>query len=164
MAETVPVLGSFSMILLLLLYIFTVLAVQLFSVIDLQSTAEGLDREMGYHVNFQTFPQAFITLFRCATGEAWNSIMFETSWGRSILHQCTPDETYETIIAAGRDPTDWQGPQGCGSRFTSFLFFSLFQLLFSQIYLNLIIAIIVDAFSGVIASRKMNPIDDDMID
>ena len=40
---------------------------------------------MNKHANFQTFGAAFLTLFRCATGEAWNSIMFDSARTRSIL-------------------------------------------------------------------------------
>lgn len=79
LADTAPVLGSFALQLFLLLLMFSVIAVQLFSMIDLESVP-GIDREMGYHVNFQRFSTAFVTLFRCSTGEAWNSIMFESSW------------------------------------------------------------------------------------
>ena len=45
----------------------------------------------------------------------------------------------------------------------SYSFFVIFQLLVSQIYLNLVIAIIVDAFSSVIASAKV-PVNEDLID
>ena len=50
-SDTLPVLGTFSLLLLLFLYMCTVIAVQLFAMIDL-SHAPGIDREMGYHVNF----------------------------------------------------------------------------------------------------------------
>lgn len=43
------------------------------------------------------------------------------------------------------------------------MFFGIFQLLVSQIYLNLVIAIIVDAFTSVIAAGKL-PVTEDLID
>ena len=89
--------------------------------------------------------------------------MFETSWQKSILYQCNPDETYETIVEAGRDPQDWRGPRGCGNQFSAFAFFGLFQLLISQIYLNVVIAVIVDAFEGMIVVSKL-PVSDIFID
>ena len=52
-------------------------------------------------------------------------------------------------MAAGRDPTDWLGPKGCGDPLSATLFFYVFQLFLTQIYLNLVIAIIVDAFTGI---------------
>ena len=43
-------------------------------------------------------------MFRCATGESWNAIMFELTWQQNILFQCESDESYEGIKAAGRNP------------------------------------------------------------
>ena len=95
---------------------FTVIGVQFFALNSL-GHAEGVNREMNEQVNFQTFSKGFLTLFRCATGEGWNSIMLETSWQNSILYQCNPEETYESIVADGRNPQDWNGPNGCGQVF-----------------------------------------------
>ena len=64
LADTIPVLSSFGLILFLLLYMFSVIAVQLFALLDLGS-APGLDREMDNHTNFQSFISSFLTLFRC---------------------------------------------------------------------------------------------------
>jgi Ca2+-binding EF-hand superfamily protein len=85
---------------------------------------------------------------RCATGEAWNSIMFESARSYSILYQCEEDESYEAIVARGEDPSDHMAPKGCGPTTVAFAFFLLFQLLVGQIFLNLFIAIIIDAFFG----------------
>ena len=57
---------------------FTTVSVQLFALVDLNPIA-GLKRDLGAHVNFRDFPTAFLTLFRCISGEAWNNIMLETS-------------------------------------------------------------------------------------
>lgn len=81
--------------------------------------------------------------------------MLEAAWQDNILFQCTPGETYESIVAAGRDPNDWRGPNGCGSATISYLFFSIFQILVCQIYLNLVIAIIIDAFTGVSKASQL---------
>ena len=64
---------------------FAVIGMHAFAMIDL-TNVPGIDREMGYHINFQNFKNSFMTLFRCSTGEDWNSIMFETGWTRSILY------------------------------------------------------------------------------
>lgn len=147
LAETIPVLGSFSILLLIVLFMFSVLALNLFALVNLQQI-EGLDRQLGRHANFQGFFVTFQTLFRCATGESWNAIMFELTWHHSILFQCVEDESYESIVAVGRDPSAILGPRGCGNHMTAFLFFAIFYILVSQVYLNLVIAIIVDAFTG----------------
>ena len=72
---------------------------------------------MGSHVNFQSFGSAFLTLIRCSTGEAWNSIMFDSSREYSILYQCEMEESYEAIIARKDDPESTYGPKGCGTGF-----------------------------------------------
>lgn len=84
---------------------------------------------------------------RCSTGEAWNSIMFDSSQSFSILYECKEDEDYYSIIARGDDPEDVYGPKGCGNGF-AVVFHILFQVIVSQVFLNLFIAIIIDAFFG----------------
>ena len=89
--------------------------------------------------------------------------MLEATWQRTILYQCNPDEDYNSIVADGRDPHDWKGPRGCGSPVVAYIFFSFFQILVTQVYLNLVIAIIVDAFTGMSAANKL-PVDEKLID
>ena len=84
---------------------------------------------------------------RCSTGEAWNSIMFDSSQSFSILYECKEEEDYYSIIARGDDPGDVYGPKGCGNGF-AVVFHILFQVIVSQVFLNLFIAIIIDAFFG----------------
>ena len=73
--------------------------------------------------------------------------MFDSSQPRSILYQCVENEDYYTIIERGDDPTDTYGPKGCGNPFAVY-FHLLFQVIVSQVFLNLFIAIIIDAFFG----------------
>ncbi|GCB82029.1 hypothetical protein scyTo_0021930, partial [Scyliorhinus torazame] len=42
--------------------------------------------EINMNNNFQTFPQAVLLLFRCATGEAWQEIMLASLPGKRIKH------------------------------------------------------------------------------
>ena len=66
-------------------------------------------------------------------------------------------------MASGRDPNDWQGPRACGKPTEAFIFSLLFQVLISQIYLNLVIAIIVDAFTGFTTTSKL-PVNERLIE
>ena len=84
LVDTLPVLSSFGILLVILLFMFTVVSVQLFAMVDL-NPIDGLERQMGEHANFRDFWSAFFTLFRCSSGEAWNNIMFETSWEPNVL-------------------------------------------------------------------------------
>ena len=94
LADTGPVLGSFGLLLFILLFMFTTVSVQLFALVDLKPI-DGIKRQLGEHTNFRDFATAFLTLFRCSSGEAWNNIMFETSWSHSILFQCRDEDSYE---------------------------------------------------------------------
>ena len=147
LADAAPVLAAFGILYFFQIYMFAIIGMHSFAMLDLTSTP-GINREMSQYINFQNFKNAFVTLLRLTTGEAWNSIMFEASWQKSILYQCNEDETFETIIAADRDPQDWQGPKGCGNFFGAILFFNIFNLFVTLIYLNVVVAVIVDAFSG----------------
>ena len=135
--------GSLGLLLMLLMFMFSIIGISQFWLVNL----DGAD-EMGYHVNFQTFGAAFLTLMRCATGEAWNSIMFESARERSILYQCEYEESYELIVARGDDPTQYMDVKGCGPTYFAYTFHILFQVIVSQVFLNLFIAIIIDSFMG----------------
>jgi hypothetical protein len=73
-----PALTNIGGLLVLFLYIFSILGVFLFSEVKLQN---WLDE----HANFQSFGTAFLTLLRCSTGEAWNSIMVDTMRHNQLL-------------------------------------------------------------------------------
>jgi len=111
--------ASLGLLLMLLIFMFSIIGMAQFALVDISSASE-----MGRHVNFQTFGAAFLTLIRCSTGEAWNSIMFDSAVPRSIMNQCNEEEDYKTIIADGRDPNDPFGPKGCGT--SSAIAFHLF--------------------------------------
>ncbi|NWQ74510.1 CAC1D protein, partial [Columbina picui] len=63
--------------------------------------------------NFQTFPQAVLLLFRCATGEAWQEIMLACLPGK----RCDPESDYNP----GEEYT-------CGSNFAIIYFISFYML------------------------------------
>lgn len=52
------------------------------------------------------------------------------------------------MIADGRDPTETFDTRGCGKPGIAIAFHLLFQVIVSQVFLNLFIAIIIDAFFG----------------
>ena len=68
---TIPSLANIGAILLLLIYIYAILGVNMFATVQLQD-------ELSRHANFQSFGTAFLVLMRASTGEAWNSIMHDT--------------------------------------------------------------------------------------
>ncbi|CAJ0921349.1 unnamed protein product [Ranitomeya imitator] len=80
--------------------------------------------------NFQTFPQAVLLLFRCATGEAWHEILLACSYGK----MCDP----ESDFLPGEEYT-------CGTGFAYFYFIS-FYMLCAFLIINLFVAVIMDNF------------------
>lgn len=66
--------------------------------------------------------------------------MFDLARQHSIMFDCVEDETYETMMARDGEPS------GCGNPLISIPFFLLFQVICMFIYLNLFVAIIIDAF------------------
>jgi hypothetical protein len=70
--QNLPYMSNITSVLFLVLFIFAVMGVQLFAPVTLFGQTA-----LSEHANFQNFPNAFITLFRCTTGEAWNSIMHD---------------------------------------------------------------------------------------
>uniref|UniRef100_A0A8C3ED34 Voltage-dependent L-type calcium channel subunit alpha n=1 Tax=Corvus moneduloides TaxID=1196302 RepID=A0A8C3ED34_CORMO len=80
--------------------------------------------------NFQTFPQAVLLLFRCATGEAWQEIMLACLPGK----RCDPESDYNP----GEEYT-------CGSNF-AIIYFISFYMLCAFLIINLFVAVIMDNF------------------
>ncbi|KAK0089004.1 hypothetical protein PV325_009755 [Microctonus aethiopoides] len=106
----------------MLFFIYAIIGMQIFGNIsnDPQTAIES-------HNNFQSFVSSLMLLFRCATGEAWPSIMLSCVKGRKCDLRAKPDD------------------EGCGSNiayayFVSFIFFCSFLML------NLFVAVIMDNF------------------
>jgi voltage-dependent calcium channel L type alpha-1C/voltage-dependent calcium channel L type alpha-1D len=72
-----PAMGSLGLLLLLIVVLFAIIGMQLFAFVKLQS-------ELNARANFQSFTNSFLLLMRCATGEGWNALMFDTARTRSI--------------------------------------------------------------------------------
>ena len=69
--------ASLGLLLFLIIFLFAIVGNQLFTFVKLQS-------ELNFHANFQSFATAFLLLFRCATGEGWNALMFDAARNRGI--------------------------------------------------------------------------------
>jgi hypothetical protein len=80
LTEAAPSLGSLGMLLLLVIFMFSIIGMKLFGFVNVteQSTVH-------YHNNFKTFFNSFLLLLRCATGEAWDSIMLDMARKKSIM-------------------------------------------------------------------------------
>jgi hypothetical protein len=66
---TVPALANIGGLLFLVLFLYSVLGMNLFSYV--KPSGDGL----GEKANFMGFLRSFFTLFKCSTGESWNLIL-----------------------------------------------------------------------------------------
>ncbi|MGH0126020.1 UNVERIFIED_CONTAM: hypothetical protein FKN15_033141 [Acipenser sinensis] len=115
-----------ALLIVMLFFIYAVIGMQMFGKIALRDNSP-IDRNN----NFQTFPQAVLLLFRCATGEAWQEIMLA----------CKPPRPCES----GSEPGHSSEEENCGSHFAIFYFVS-FYMLCAFLIINLFVAVIMDNF------------------
>ncbi|XP_031735303.1 voltage-dependent L-type calcium channel subunit alpha-1S-like [Anarrhichthys ocellatus] len=120
--QALPYVG---LLILMLFFIYAVVGMQIFGKIAL---VDGT--YINRNNNFQTFPQAVLLLFRCATGEAWHEVMLACMYGK----KCDPKSDY----LPGEEFT-------CGSNF-AIIYFMSFYMLCAFLIINLFVAVIMDNF------------------
>ncbi|XP_037702190.1 voltage-dependent L-type calcium channel subunit alpha-1C isoform X1 [Choloepus didactylus] len=116
-----------ALLIVMLFFIYAVIGMQVFGKIALNDTTE-----INRNNNFQTFPQAVLLLFRCATGEAWQDIMLACMPGKKCAPESEPSNSMD-------------GETFCGSSFAVFYFIS-FYMLCAFLIINLFVAVIMDNF------------------
>ncbi|XP_031800961.1 voltage-dependent L-type calcium channel subunit alpha-1F [Sarcophilus harrisii] len=114
-----------ALLIAMIFFIYAVIGMQMFGKVALQDGTQ-----INRNNNFQTFPQAVLLLFRCATGEAWQEIMLASLPGK----RCDP----ESDFGPGEEFT-------CGSNFAIVYFISFFMLC-AFLIINLFVAVIMDNF------------------
>ncbi|KAF1372356.1 hypothetical protein PFLUV_G00264410 [Perca fluviatilis] len=115
-----------ALLIVMLFFIYAVIGMQMFGKIALRDHTQ-----INRNNNFQTFPQAVLLLFRCATGEAWQEIMLA----------CSPDRPCEK----GSTNENNTANEDCGSQF-SIIYFVSFYMLCAFLIINLFVAVIMDNF------------------
>jgi len=120
-----PALYNVGILLFIFMYIYTILGVELFHKLPLNGEFINED------ANFASFGVGMMTLLRCVTGESYNGLM----------HDAMITEAWS---APGRC-SDAEGT--CGSPVASVVFFISFFILESLVMLNLIVAVVLDAFA-----------------
>uniref|UniRef100_A0A8B9JHF7 Calcium channel, voltage-dependent, L type, alpha 1D subunit, a n=1 Tax=Astyanax mexicanus TaxID=7994 RepID=A0A8B9JHF7_ASTMX len=114
-----------ALLIAMLFFIYAVIGMQIFGKVAM---VDGT--QINRNNNFQTFPQAVLLLFRCATGEAWQEIMLACMAGKL----CDPESDYNP----GEEMT-------CGSSF-AIVYFITFYMLCAFLIINLFVAVIMDNF------------------
>ncbi|XP_053326031.1 voltage-dependent L-type calcium channel subunit alpha-1D [Spea bombifrons] len=114
-----------ALLIAMLFFIYAVIGMQVFGKIAMRDNTQ-----INRNNNFQTFLQAVLLLFRCATGEAWQDIMLACLPGK----RCDPESDYNP----GEENT-------CGSNF-AIIYFITFYMLCAFLIINLFVAVIMDNF------------------
>lgn len=113
---SVSALANVLLLLLLILFMFAVLGVFMFS-----ELSDG--DVINAYKNFQNFGSSYLLLFAISTGEDWNRLMYDCL---DTAPDCTPMET-------------------CGSSLAP-LFYIMFILIITHVMLNLFILVIIQQF------------------
>ncbi|XP_067284316.1 voltage-dependent L-type calcium channel subunit alpha-1C isoform X5 [Pseudorasbora parva] len=113
-----------ALLIVMLFFIYAVIGMQMFGKIGLRDNSQ-----INRNNNFQTFPQAVLLLFRCATGEAWQEIMLA----------CSPNRPCEKGSEVNH------ASEVCGSHF-AIIYFVSFYMLCAFLIINLFVAVIMDNF------------------
>ena len=149
LAASVPKLVNVMAILLLLLTLYSILGVSLFSTLKFSSE--------NAHCNFKDFVQAFITLFRASTGEAWNEIMHDIARSpREIFASgdwCTPDYLFdpENSFEVLSEKCLIERPNGCVNswimgQLMPLTYWVTYTLIVAIMVMNLVIAVILESY------------------
>ncbi|XP_046729276.1 voltage-dependent L-type calcium channel subunit alpha-1C isoform X3 [Silurus meridionalis] len=113
-----------ALLIVMLFFIYAVIGMQMFGKIALRDNTQ-----INRNNNFQTFPQAVLLLFRCATGEAWQEIMLA----------CYTNRPCE------KGSEEAPHSEECGSPF-AIIYFVSFYMLCAFLIINLFVAVIMDNF------------------
>ena len=128
---SLPSLVDVGALLLLLLFVYGVAGMDLFSGIK-----DG--DHINKHANFRSFYHAVITLVRASTGESWNGLM----------HDCMQEET--------SDEDSCSGVEECGAIGYAVPYWLSFVITAASVFLNIFIAVILNNFGEVVESEKQD--------
>lgn len=126
---TIPGIMSTAGIMIVVEFIFSMFGVFLLCNVKFQT-------DLSINANFINFWSSFPTMIRVASGEYWNGIMHDIVRPYSQYFQCNENPTYYDYVNNGYSPV------GCGWPYAP-IFFILFQLIFSFVFLNLFIVVVV---------------------
>ena len=152
--RVLPKVQSLGILMFLITFVYTVFCVEFFATVNLEHNGHS-QNELGSQANFQEFSTAFMTMFRSLTGEAWPDIMYEMAREKDIFFDCVEGENYDSIVAAGRDPSSLLGPRGCGHPKLALAVHISFQIIVSQICLNLLAAIFIQELTAATQASKL---------
>ncbi|DAZ92554.1 TPA: hypothetical protein N0F65_012784 [Lagenidium giganteum] len=126
---SLPGLSNIAPILMLMLFIYATMGVQIFAKVELHDNIDS-------HGNFQDFGTAMLFLLRVMTGESWDFCMHDFA---ASTPGCDDDPPYNSSVCGFNNSEGCTPIDGCGTPI-SYLYFNTFTLLVSYVMLNLTIA------------------------
>jgi len=132
--RTVPAITNVFAVLLLLFFIFAVIGVELFSGVRYGFSINQVN-------NYQTWASSMLTLWRQALGN-WRSNLYDTQVSHPF---CTSN--FEQVVLENGVPVSTYSVDDCGSVMASVLYHTAFQVLSTFAVLNVVVAIILGAFT-----------------
>ena len=133
---SLPGLTNITSLLFLMLFIFSVMGVQIYAKV-------ALNGSLTVHANFQGFFTAILFLWRATTGENWNGAMHSLA---TSLPGCVVDPEYQDDMCGFNDIEGCIPLNGCGNP-SIYLFMLAFTILVTYVMLNLSIAVILEGFA-----------------
>lgn len=116
-----------------------------YSIIGQQTFAKvAFHNAYNSNANFRTFGGSLLLMIRVMTGEAWTQIMVDLDTPQP---GCQVDPTYDPSYCGFHDSPTCKPLDGCPVPKASQSFFLSFEVAVANITMNLVIAIIVDAYS-----------------
>jgi len=136
---SLPQLANIAALLLLSLFIFAVMGVQMFAL-------TGFSDALNEQANFQNFGIAILTLMRSTTGENWNGMMHSMT---QTGGECMAQPKYDAMLCGFEGAIEECLPlNGCGNPAMAFMFWTLFTLFVSFVVLNVFVAVLLEAFEN----------------
>ena len=129
--HVLPTLLNMLLLIILILYMYAIVGMDIFSYLKPQSVLDGID------MHFRSFPISFFTLIRVASSESWFLIFSDAVRQIQSNFVCVRVTSYY----------DYQnyGLNDCGS-YLAYPYFLSFHILFSLVILNLFVAIVLTQY------------------
>ncbi|GLE00148.1 hypothetical protein PINS_up008875 [Pythium insidiosum] len=161
--DNMPALVNVSTVMFLIMFVYAVIGVQLYAGVMLGDN-------LNEHANFRNVPTAMVTLFRFATGEAWNDVMYdlmvEPISGAAEVPDgpsCVNDYSYAKLAAVRNVSGNPDLTIGCTpGRTVTYAYFMSYQLVATYVLLNLFVAVILEGFEETTEKNQSAVTKDDL--
>lgn len=127
-----PSLGNIGALIFLILYIYAILGMNLFSTIEIRPYKSGIQPQ--WIPDFTQFSGSLLTMIQCAMLQKWDHYMFELA---EVKEGCSYTQSYEDIQISGI--------KGCGTPW-SYVYFLSFIIIVPLTVMNLFLAVVVEGY------------------